>query len=148
MLTNLTLQPPTTLSTPPTLILGTSRRVDLSQPAGLRETPIERIAPPDWLDRLANVFDVQDVVWPTGTTDSVHFQYKNGLRRWVPYVSSLFDVDEPDAHERYGLGAGATYRFTPNLRFDMELQYLQGTGDVNPALRDETRGFALFTISF
>jgi hypothetical protein len=105
----------------------------------------------NFLDAIGNYMDPQSVEWPLGTLTSVHFRptADSGIGSIVPFLSVLQDVDEVDAHERDGLGAGLTYRFDASSRFDVELDYLDAAGgSSNPALTDEVRLTALFTINF
>jgi hypothetical protein len=144
------MQLPPLLGNPPQLMRGSREAADAELPAALRETPIERMTATPFLDAVGQVFESHDVEWTTGVTLSVHVQPKTdqGLGRLVPFASILQEVDEGDAHERYGLGVGATYRFNRSMRLDIEGQYLGSSGDVNPLLSDEGRVFVLFTVGF
>ena len=76
----------------------------------------------DALLQAGEAIDPQSVEWPLGTLTSVHFRptLDSGIGTWVPFFSVLQDVDELDAHERDGVGAGLTYRFDASWRFDLE----------------------------
>jgi len=102
------------------------------------------------MDEVAKHLDFQDIQWPLGEALEGHFllPVDHPIGNWVPFLSVLQDNDELDAHIRNGVGVGATYRFNEHARVDVEVQYLESSGDANPAIGSETRGSIIFSFDF
>jgi len=102
------------------------------------------------LDEIGKVIDFANIQWPLGEALEGHFMLPNDhpIGNWVPFLSVLQDNDELDTHIRNGIGVGATYRFSKNARVEVQVQYLDGSGDVNPAIGHETRASLIFSFDF
>jgi hypothetical protein len=100
---------------------------------------------PDFLDALAERFDVADDERPWSTTTTVHVLATT--KDWlVPFATLAYELDSVETYDRFGLGGGLEFKFDDNTTLGGEAIYF---GDrVDDALPRETRFLAKFEIDF
>ncbi len=100
---------------------------------------------PDFLDALAERFDVNDDERPWSTTTTVHVLAST--KDWlVPFATLAYELDSVETYDRFGLGGGLEFKFDNNTTLGGEAIYF---GDrVDDALPRETRFLAKFEIDF
>jgi hypothetical protein len=100
---------------------------------------------PDFLDGLAERFDVNDDERPWSTTTTVHM-LASTKDFFEPFATFAYEEDSVETYDRLGMGGGLQFRFDDNTTLGAEAIYFSDR--VSDALPRETRFLAKFELDF
>jgi hypothetical protein len=103
---------------------------------------------PDNLERLSQLFDVDEKERPWSTTTTVHLMAPTNS--WlVPFATIAHEVDVNEDLSRFGIGAGAMILFNKNVNFGAEIIRFSGDrSSTNDAFSSETRFWTRLQVEF
>ncbi|MCL2648564.1 MAG: hypothetical protein FWD61_16420 [Phycisphaerales bacterium] len=85
----------------------------------------DRVSSPGFFDRLANLFEVDEVERAWDTTTTVHFLVAEpAVGQFTPFATVAHQVDVNDIAERMGIGCGLLYKLSKNISVASEAVYL------------------------
>jgi len=102
---------------------------------------------PQGLDKLGEMFDLDETERPWSTTTNVHVLAPLE-EPVVPFMSVAYETDSLDEYDRFGIGGGAKINFTKDVSFSTEVLYFGDHSDYNETLSRETRMLARLEIEF